>query len=425
MTTLSTLDLYKAIVPTFGFTLTDEDLFLTNTPSGTAMPSTINKKRLCLPTDTRLREGFGEDYIPFHPLSESLARQGTSEVQQRLQQQAKAILSYNLLQLATALLEAAADKEAHKDIPVKSTAFLKRLTKADKDTVVVLSKLIAASTKRNRFVTVYLKASGLYEGRKVNRVATVRFPFLSDLKEDKPVGTPIKVEQRKTILALFDLLLPEWEDHEVYSAGTNTRVAPYFTAFLEAFHKVAEILNVSIKKYAKPLQLNLKPIPLYDLELLELFPKLYSEIPPLNGNIGLSEEAKTETETKVIETTAPAPWEAQTVNTTVKPTAAKSVTDSGTVTMDEFNKLRQPAQQFPTYQAPPPPNYGYSQAPQQQQQNPWLNQQQPMQQQQFNPYMQTIQPQMQQQQFNQQPQMQQQQMGWGNMQNSNGSLGLI
>ena len=430
MTTLSTLDLYKQILPAFGFSLTDEDLFLTDSPSGTAMPSTIDQKRICLPTDARLREGFGKDFIPFHPLSESLARQGTSEIQQRLQKQAKAILSYNLLELSTALLEAAADKEAHKDIPVKSSAFLKKLTKADKATVVVLSKLIAASTKRNRFVTMYLKASGLYEGRKVNRVATVRFPFLVDLKEDKPVGTPIKKEQRKTILALFDLLLPEWEDSEVYSAGTNTRVAPYFTAFLEAYNKVSEILNKSIAKYSKPLHLNLKTIPTYDLELLEMFPKVYSEIPALNGNIGMSDAVEEDSKTETIETTTSAPWESQNPSpTAVKPTPVNSTT--GTVTMEEFNRMQQSQQsQFQQFQQPPqqfqqqqfqPQQQQFQQQPQQS--NPWLAQQQ-MQpaQQSYNPYMQAIQPMVQQQfqQF-QQPQ----QSGWGNQQSNGSGLGLV
>lgn len=442
--TLSILDLYDQIIPSFGFKQTDEGYFLTENPSGTATPSTIDGKRLVMPTQARLKEGFGEDFIPFHPLSESLSRTGTSEVQRRLQKSAKAIIGHHLLTTAVALMEVAADKDLHKGIPVKSSQFLRKLTDADKNTVAALGKILANAVKRNRLVTVYLKASGMFGGKKMNRVATIRFPFLNDIHEDNPIGVKLNKKQKETIIALFDLLLPNGLDHEEYSAGTNSRIAPYFTCFLEAYHKTISVLNKTVRLYKKPLHLTINEIPLYDLEILSLFPKAYNEIPPLKGNIGLTDSKEDLPE--VIETKPTSTMHrGQTKNSTIVDEAPwlepkpKSQTwreeevkverpiDSGSVDINTFLAAmnppqpawgQQPIQQQPQQFQQQQPNFNYANGNQQ----PWQNNQmfqQPVVN--NNPFMQSIQP-------YGVPQQQPMQQGWGQQQQyqqPNNGLGLV
>ncbi len=437
--TVSTLDLYKEIIPAFGLKVTDEGFFLTQNPSGTDTPSTIDGKRLVLPTKEMLRKGFGDDFIPFHPLSESLSRSGTSDVQRRLQKSAKAIIGHHLVTLASALLEASSDKKLHETIRVSDAQFLRKLTSADKSTVVALNKVLANATKRNRLVTVYLKASGMHGGKKMNRVTTIRFPFLNDIHEDKPVGVKLNKTQKETLIALFEIIIPNALDHEEYSAGTNSRVAPFFTSFLTAYHKTISGFNGLIKMYNKALSLKLKQIPLYDVNIVDSFAKAYSEIPPLKGNLGATEgeeEAETSVETKPRGATASVaqvdelPW----VETKPKTqpwregevAAAKPAT-SGSVSVSDFLSAMNPQTQMgftqqmqqPMQQQMQQPNFNY-----QNNQQAWGQTQGFQQQPQMNnnPYMQTIQaygvPQQQQQMQPQawgQPQMQQQpmQQQWG------------
>lgn len=119
------LDSYKAVLPSF-FMETDEEGYISiSNPIGTVAPATADGKRLVLPTDKFLRKGFGEDFQPFHPLSESLSRRGTSPVMQYLQRAAKSRISYVVSYMAEELLHVAADKSLHKDLPPDSTDFLK------------------------------------------------------------------------------------------------------------------------------------------------------------------------------------------------------------------------------------------------------------------------------------------------------------
>ncbi len=179
--TMSILASYKSIAESLNFSLTDEDMFLTKMPTGTEQPTTIDGKRLVMPNKAFLRKGFGEDKIAFHPLSESMARDATSEVQKRMQKQAKAVIGHQLITLTQGIMDLVSDTEKHKKVPVKQSGFLKELSDLDKGVVSNINKILAAAMKRNKLVTVYLKASGIINGTKMNRVTTIHFPFISEL----------------------------------------------------------------------------------------------------------------------------------------------------------------------------------------------------------------------------------------------------
>lgn len=347
-----TLACYKEILPAFSCRADDEGFIDFLSVTGPSKPATIGGAKMVLPTTANLRKGFGEEQIPFHPLCESMSRQGTSPVIQYLQRSAKANISHVLVCMASNLLTIASDVPSHKDIPPDCTDFLVKLADVDKEKKIqeVFEKVVAAAVKKNRLVTVYLKNGGTFDGTKVNRMCVIRIPVLEDLQaEGKDVlGVTITKRQRKILTALFKLIVPFGDNPEEYSHGTTSRHAPYLQCLLVAYAKMIKVLNQCVNAYAVPLQLAVKAIPTYDPEIVKTFEACRAEvdIPPLRGNEGGAQESAEEASDTA---KAPAVVEKAQVTTVQQNTRqaapVETVTQTsrpGTVSMAEFSKANNP-----------------------------------------------------------------------------------
>lgn len=294
---LSLSKVYEGILKSMQYDVDETGLVSIVTPTGTKAEAKVDGARLVVPTQKRLRDGFTEDLQPYHPLCESISRRGTSPVMQHMQRSVKQHLGFLVSFLADALVKMSLDTSIHKELPPDMSDVLMKLTGVTDKTQSFLDKLIPAAHKQNKLITVYLKGPGTFQGQKVNRIAVIRFPILDELDNDADkdmvLGVKIPSKQRKVISGLLRLIVPFGDSPEEYSAGTVSRVAPFFTAFLQAYHKIAVRLNQSINRFAGPLALPIKPIELYPLEWLDEFPKIYNQIPSLNGNDGGTEEEGT------------------------------------------------------------------------------------------------------------------------------------
>lgn len=319
------LEFYKDVLQSQRYSVDDEGLISITTATGVPAPAEVEGKRLVLPTKQWLKQGFGDAYVGFHPLSETMARRGTSPVMQHMQRNARAQLGFTYVFLAQQLLRVAADRELHKELPVTDDCndFLKKMQKADDQTVKLLDRLVLAASEKKRLITVYLKNGGTHQGKKVNRLAVIRFPLIELLEGDEPkvLGIEVKPKQRETILLLLRSILPNGGDPEEYSAGSNNRTAPYLHSFLQAYLKVIRQLNKIIGRYGKPMALPVKPFPVYDEELLGQFTEIYDAIPSLDGNEGSVAEVD---DTEVVPT-APTKVKPITVQTQVSQTVAPTV----------------------------------------------------------------------------------------------------
>lgn len=289
------LDFYNQVLTALRYRVDDKGLISIITPTGTATPATVNGKRLVLPTKQFMRDGFGEDYQPFHPLSESIARRGTSPVLQHMQRTAKAQFALAFEYLATSLLRVAADRSLHKDLPPDCAEYLKKLSNVNDKTVEVFDQLLKAATKKNKVITVYLKNGGKLNGKAVNRMAVIRFPIIEALDgEGDVLGLDIAKKHRQAISALLRMIVPFGDSPEEYSAGSTNRTAPYLHAFLQAYRKLAVQFNRIIERYARPLELALPVFELYSEKSLEDFAGLYEQMSPLAGNDGDADETDEE-----------------------------------------------------------------------------------------------------------------------------------
>lgn len=440
------LDWYGQVLTALRYRVDDQGLISIITPTGTTIPAKVDGKRLVLPTKKFMRDGFGEDYQPFHPLSESIARRGTSPVLQHMQRTAKAQFALAFEYLATTLLKTAADRSLHKDLPPDCAEYLKKLSNVNEKTVEVFDQLLKAATKKNKVITVYLKNGGKINGKAVNRMAVIRFPIIEALDGDGDVlGLDIAKKHRQAISALLRMIVPFGDSPEEYSAGSTNRTAPYLHAFLQAYRKLAVQFNRIIERYAQPLELALPVFELYSEKSLEDFAGLYEQLSPLAGNDGSADETDEEG--------APTPASAQARNAPTQPEPRAQATETNAprkleakeegkaFNLGEFiqrytgqpavpqQPMAQPVQGYnmqPQYNAMP---MGYGMMPQQQQYNPLgqltamlggAPQGMPMQPQQVNPYAQAVIAHHQQQQ----PQVQQPMQGYGMMPQANMGMGM-
>lgn len=296
MPTISLSKFYSdQVLPAFRYKVGEEDMISILDPLGRPAPAKVDGKRLVVPTKDWLRKGFGDDYIAFHPLSEKISRLGTSQVLQHMQRQVKANLMFTVKYLTSRILEVAADSTLHKDIPPECSDFLKKLSGAKPDTIEWFNKVVKAAEKRSRFVSVYLKANGKFDGKTVNRICVIRFPIVEDLySKDDILGVNVPKKQRPVLIELFKLVVPFGDSPTEYSAGTVERVAPYFVCLIQAFNKITTQLNSVIDKYRLIFDDAIQPYSKVDEKVIADFAKMQREIPSLDGNEGVSNEVEEE-----------------------------------------------------------------------------------------------------------------------------------
>lgn len=355
-----TLGFYNDILASMRYSADDEGLISITSATGVPMPALVEEKRLVLPTKEWLKKGFDDSFQAFHPLAETMARRGTSPVLQHMQRNARAQLSFTYIFLAQQLLRVAADRDLHKELPMTEdcSEFLKRMQTADAKLVKIFDQLVAAANQKNRVITVYLKNGGSHEGKKVNRLAVIRFPLIEVLETDEPkvLGIDIKPKQRQALLTLLRTILPNGDDPEQYSAGSNNRVAPYLHAFLQAYLKVITQLNRIINRYSKPMALPVKPFPTYDEEILSEFSEIYDEIPSLAGNEGEVQDTGEEPTTTVhsepvkpktipVQGVLQSPVNNQMVQASPMRAAAVREADDDTMSFEQLKASMQPQQQ--------------------------------------------------------------------------------
>lgn len=308
------LELYERVVTAMGWEgTTGEISCVVGTDGGEIVrePVTIGEKTLHMPTKEFLANPDWERYIAFHPLSENPMR-GESEVQRVMTRYMGANFNTTLAVLMEGLIRVAADTDNHRKLSAAASECLDAVPKADNKSVKDMDKILKlldkdslrdigkiidsiGTTSRRKLINVYLKRGGTYKGKEHGRVCVVEFPFLSEEVSDDETrsifGVKLRVNDYKGFRKLFGFIVNTMEPNgELYNSGTNSMTAPYFTAMLDSWFKLAERLNKVIRTYQKyiPELADLK----YDTSwksAMEDFTDLARLIPPLDGNVGVHE----------------------------------------------------------------------------------------------------------------------------------------
>mgnify|MGYP000226916496 FL=1 len=350
-------DFYENILNSLMLTV-DKDGLISMDLEGNKFPSTINDKRMVLPTHDVLRAAPWETQIAFHPLSENVYR-GESPVLKKL----KALVNFRLTTvitiLMTELVSIAANKDYHEKLTPKQSELLDYIPKANDKTVDAYVKVLNASSSRgkHRLINIYLKHGGKYKNEDYSRVAVTSFPITEEFDNDDKSIFGVKLPSQKDFKgfqALFDFILPNNRDLEAYSYGSRSMEAPYFDALMHAYVKVAKQLNKVTWLFRKHLE-NHEALMIDHkwedaLKDLSFFRGL---IPGLQGNDGeLSideqEKAKLEEEAK-----AHAPAEEQ--ESIFHKPSARQAPPQQAATGSSFDKLAGTVAQAPPWEPEPAP----------------------------------------------------------------------
>lgn len=252
---MALLELYKAIVKSLNFTVSQEG-HLTYVFEGEEYPALIDGKRLTLPTPEILRNGNWDNLVAFHPLSENPLR-GESPVLKKLKDVINHRLSAVISDLLFQLADLGNDTSRHRSLNPKAAGVLSTMSNIDDKFVDNLRKILSKQANQgpNRLISLYLKRGGTYKGQKYARVAVVAFPILEQIAEESDTifGVPVRKKDRQILDAMFKYILPDADVIETYNAPSRSMTTPYLDALLHAFANVATALNSVIHQQRKQL----------------------------------------------------------------------------------------------------------------------------------------------------------------------------
>lgn len=266
-------------------------------------PSTMDGKRLVLPTDNQLRMFNPDEKMVFHPLSENILR-GESQVLIKLKHSINVRINYAIGMVAQSLLNIVASPALHSKLSADQSDILIAIKDADEKTVANFMTLMLSGMKNKSdkvFSNIYLKRGGTVNNERFSRVGVVSFPFYDDIVNDRV--EKIRVKDKETYKQLFEFMFPDIATPEAYNYGTKTNVAPYLDALMNSSLKISAKLNDIVEMYADFID---EPEALrFDGEWIEYFQDLDALVPDIrripvqqgnDGSISITEQREEATQ---------------------------------------------------------------------------------------------------------------------------------
>lgn len=257
-------------------------------------------KRLMLPTDKAVSAGDA-GVVYFHPLSENIIR-GESEVLKCIRNMVRWRINATALTVMEVITELAT-AETHTKMSAQQQVVLKifanATSKIDKDIKNVLDRYL------NKIIGIYLKRKHTIDGETYRRVASVTFPLRGMItKGSKMVGEfeMSSLKNADVLAGLLDYVFPNSDDPILWSAGSNSNVAPYYESLLLVYCHVAERLNKIIKLFKKHIpDADQLLIPTEFKGSLQNLEEWKSVMRPLEHNIGAVLKGEREQSTGMVE----------------------------------------------------------------------------------------------------------------------------
>lgn len=292
-------DIYKSIILSTGKLIDDEyNVYAVNPETGRDIKAMINldgeSLPLRLPVRSVLEARVQNDYIGFHPLSESHIK-GESVVNTWLRRTIAARVTSTLGPLILELAHAATSQDVMSSADPDLLPLLQATKGADAKTVSNIAKVIdKVDNLTNVLCNIYIKREGrIIEDREevlYERACITRFPI--PLHDPAQVyGVPLrigKIKDGEIIANLMELILPGWKT-DAYSAGSNAKETPYFKSLMKAYYRIAKALNTCVLKHKHVIDDHEELLINVDWqEYMAELPDRMNEIPILPGNIGAS-----------------------------------------------------------------------------------------------------------------------------------------
>lgn len=258
------LDYYKGFIGSTRYNSVNEaGHLMRESADGTLKPIRMLEKAIVLPTKEFQANPDWNSFIAFHPMSESIAR-GESEIIHLCTSLVQASVHDWYCELGKLLLLVAADQARQTKLTPIQQKLLSPLAKADATTLDTFSKIIAKTTlvynsgEDQRVVSLLLRRGGTVNGQSVARLFVAKFPMyeaicklegVKDAKDRKVFGVSLRAADVAVLKALHHVILPGEVD--AYNYGTNSSLAPYFTALVNGYVNIANQFNAVIRPFSK------------------------------------------------------------------------------------------------------------------------------------------------------------------------------
>lgn len=207
-------------------------------------PISIDGLRLVLPTQEQLRQFNPKEKIIFHPLREDMLCEESSVIN-KFRDAINIRLNYTIDIVVKSLLNLIASPELHKWLPPEQANILISFNDCDEKTITDFlgySISLMKSKPDSAFTNIFLK-KGLDGKDKFRRLAVVSYPFYCCI-DDLMLGQKDKQIFKK----VFEYIFSDMQIKDDY--GSNSFVAPYLDALMNAAVDIASKLNDIVMLYS-------------------------------------------------------------------------------------------------------------------------------------------------------------------------------
>jgi hypothetical protein len=249
-------DIYRPMMATAGLVV-DADGYVSVKQKDKNRPATIGGKRLVLPTPAQLKVRGWDERVAFHPLWENIMH-GESKVLAEYRNALNNRINAVTGALMLWLLRTATSVKAHPNLSPEQAKFLSKVKGADETTLESLTEIMEKAMPvkgLNKFVRIFLKKSGEYQGKRMGCVAVVTFPFYEEVKamtkgHRKIWDITVRAKEREILMALMEFIFPTIAEEESYNRGSNNKTAQKADALMQAVLGIAADLNSVISLFA-------------------------------------------------------------------------------------------------------------------------------------------------------------------------------
>lgn len=308
------LDLYKAILKTANFVVSD-DGYISGQIAGETKPALIKNKSMVLPTREHLASSDLSKRIIFHPLSENIMH-GESIVMEKFRSMLNIRMNSTFAITAYTLLSIAASPATHASLSPDQSEFLSRVKHADEHTLKALSKIMVempANQTQKAFVSIFLKRGGVLAGKSHARLGVVNFPLYVALKKatDEVYGVKLRKKDITALIQLLEYMIPNIGEPEAYNRASDSRVAPFLDALMHVVMGISAPLNDLVELFrnkiddADELLINSEWVETFD-NLEALIPQIRL-VPMQAGNEGSTGKPEAPKQENIVGLQSPAP----------------------------------------------------------------------------------------------------------------------
>ena len=245
--------------------------------------SSDDARRLVLPTKYHFsgkEDPSWEQRFLFNPLAELISQEAPNKCLEWLIRAVSLRINVTISLILEHVIEVSSSPAMHAKLTPDQLAFIGKIEGVDEKVKNFFEKSIFTLGQRGEFAFVrfFPKHLGLIGDIQYKRTCHVSSPMLDELKGKRKFGknTEMAKGHSAKVVELINLILPKIEVADYYSVGSNSNVAPFAEAFLNAVQKVIIDVERAQRVWPELFEDTLPQFSFFDVNGLDVFRNLDS-----------------------------------------------------------------------------------------------------------------------------------------------------